>query len=127
MSPLLVTIVGGVVVVIVGLLIEYGVIKKKKRIETGSTLDAPQSKQNLVHSANHTDVVELPWPDAINKALDSFQTLHGCQEIRVHSTNVDTHSARLFVVVPGSCITLNKHFGIIVNKSGEILKIEQSR
>ncbi len=127
MSALIITIIGGVVVALVGLSIEYGIIRRKKRDASAPTTPSTaKTTPTLIidkpHGAN-----ELSWPDAINKALDSFQTLHEGQEIQVTSTNVDGYTARLFVVVPGPRIAFNKHYSLTVNRAGDILRIEQSR
>src|SRR5260221_153450 len=87
MSPLLVTIVGGVVVALIGLLVEYGLIKRKKRNAAhASVTPAPHAEAHANGlTSTQEDSRELSWPDAINKALDSFQTLHEGKDIEVHS------------------------------------------
>jgi len=130
MSPLLVTIFGGVVVVVIGLLLEYGLIKRKKHNAThASVTPTPQAAAhaNTGLTSKQADPLELSWPDAINRALDSFQTLHDGKDIEVHSTNVDKYSAHLFVVVLGPRRAFHKYYSVTVNKAGDIVTIEQTR
>lgn len=132
MSPLLVTIVGGVVVVMIGLLIEYGIIKRRKQNGSPAMDTTAHNTGSTIAALGNTastplNRVELPWPDAINKALDSFQTLHEGKDIEVISTKVDMRSARLFVVVLGPRRAFNKNYSLTVNKTGELVTIEQTR
>ncbi|HEV7747164.1 MAG TPA: hypothetical protein VGO56_19370 [Pyrinomonadaceae bacterium] len=129
MSTLLVTIVGGVVVLIIGLLIEYGLIKRKKHIAAESSIPPASTAavlSNTEPTSKQADPRELSWPEAINRALDSFQTLHDGKDIEVHSTNVDTYSAKLFIVVHGPRPAFHKYYSVIVNKAGDIVTIKQT-
>jgi hypothetical protein len=136
MDSLTVTIVGGVVVVVIGLFIEYGIFqKRKKNIGENLSLNSdtqinPQLTDNtrpLLSDVSSKSTGDLPWPKAINKAVAEFSSLHTGKRVEVHSTDAGANSASLFIVVHGSSQATTKYYSLIVNKSGEIVSITQSR
>jgi hypothetical protein len=135
MDSLTVTIVGGVVVVVIGLFIEYGIIQRRKKIreENLSLHNDAQVKPQLndnsrisLPEVSGTTATDLPWPKAINKAVDEFRSLHKGKTVEVVSTNADGRFAMLLVAVYQSGYSGRKYYSLAVNKLGEILSITQS-
>lgn len=132
MDGLTVTIVGGVVVVVIGLVLEYGVFQRRKRNQEELSLsptEAQVERQSLV--GNEVSIPRQPgttggklsWPEAINKAVESFRTLHPGNTVTVVSTDAKAETANLFVAVV-SKVGTRTYYSLAINKAGEIESIQ---
>ena len=136
------TIIGGIIVGVVVLFIEYGYFKKRKSNSpehsgssiTEGTTKAPSTNPSNVQQPlvkNEEQNGALPWPNAINKAIETFRTLHQGKSIKIVSTDANVTTASLFIAVYESSSSRRLHsakfFSLVVDKTGEILSIKQSR
>lgn len=108
MDSLTLTIIGGVVVVVIGLFIEYGYFQKRKH----RGVEEVSSREGESNQA---------WPDAINKAIESFSKVHPNARVVIKTMKVVRHSAFITVYVFSGATRI---YTLTVDRSGDILEVK---
>lgn len=130
MDSLTITIVGGVVVVIIGLFIEYGIIQKRKQHRERNLLPQSENQDTLLPLDNNAKILpspsvvpgmDLPWPDAVNKAVDSFRKIHPRDRVVIKIMNIVKGWAIVTVWV-FSAVT--RTYALKIDRSGDIVEVK---
>lgn len=119
MDGWLVTIVGGIVVVLVGLGVEYGIIQRKRKKKV-PTLYADKGIGESLYLTGD----ELPWSEAINKGLAEFKEIHPNRSIKVLETSTSGIVGYLRLEVATSKIKPD-WYSLQVRKDGVVTEIKK--
>lgn len=135
---ILVTILGGIAVGLVILVVEYRYFQRRRAASDAlpaSETDHPELPSTAPEPlrdtpAESTDEAAsgLPWPEAINKALESFSAMHPNKEVELLRTDAGARNADLLIIVwegEGRWRT-STGYSIRIDKAGEILTIRQN-